>query len=126
LFFEILDVFGHDDVLQVHAGTHLVEHVNGLVGQETVGDVAVAEFYAGYNSLVAVCNIVELLVLGLDVAQDVHRFILCRRIYHNLLETAVERAVLLDILAVLVERGSTNALEFAAREGGLEYIGGIE
>jgi len=126
LFLECLDVFGHHDILQVNAGAHLIEHVNGLVGQKTVGDIAVAELHTGNDGLVAVRHIVELLVLGLDVSEDMHRFILGRRIHHHLLEAAVECAVLLDILAVLVERGSTDALEFAAREGGLEDIGGVE
>jgi hypothetical protein len=36
-------MLGHVDVLQVHAGAHLVEYVDGFVGQKTVGDIAVAE-----------------------------------------------------------------------------------
>jgi len=126
LLLERLNVFGHHDVLQVNTGSHLIEHVNGLVGQETIGDVAVAELHTGNDGLVAVRHIVELLVFGLDVAEDMHRFILGWRIHHHLLETAVERAVFLDVLTILVERGSTDALEFAACEGGLEDIGGVE
>ena len=41
------------------------------------------------------------------------------------LEAAVEGAVLLDVLAVLVERGRADALELAARERGLEDVGGV-
>src|SRR4029078_64982 len=36
------------------------------------------------------------------------------------------RAVLLDVLAILVERGGTDALQLAARERGLEHVAGVD
>src|SRR5262249_39274493 len=44
---------------------------------------------------------------------------------NDLLKTALEGGILLDILAILVEGGGADTLQFAAREGGLEDIGGI-
>ena len=41
------------------------------------------------------------------------------------LEAALERLVLLDVLAVLVERGGADAAQLAARERGLEHVGGV-
>ncbi len=37
-------------------------------------------------------------------------------------KTTVERAVFLDVLAVFVQCGRTDGLQFAAREGGLHHI----
>ena len=41
------------------------------------------------------------------------------------LEAALERRVLLDVLAVLVERGGADAAQLAARERRLEHVGGV-
>jgi hypothetical protein len=38
------------------------------------------------------------------------------------LEATFERGVLLDVLAVLVEGGRADALDLAAREGGLQHV----
>ena len=43
--------------------------------------------------------------------------------YDNLLEATFEGAIFLDILTVLVERGGSNALNFAAGESRLEQVG---
>jgi hypothetical protein len=43
LLLQLFDVLGHVDILEVDAGPYFVEHVDGLVGQEAVGDVAIAE-----------------------------------------------------------------------------------
>ncbi len=43
----------------------------------------------------------------------------------NRLEPAFERGVLLDVLAILVERGRADAPELAAGQGGLEQVGGV-
>ena len=49
-----------------------------------------------------------------------------RRIDDDLLEAAFQGAVLLDVLAVLVERGGADALDLAAGQGRLEHVGGVD
>ena len=44
----------------------------------------------------------------------------------HLLEAALERGVLLDVLAVFVERGRADAVQLAARERGLEHVAGVD
>ena len=41
------------------------------------------------------------------------------------LEAALEGGVLLDVLAVLVERGGADAVQLAAGQHGLEHVGGV-
>src|SRR5690606_16637542 len=61
----------------------------------------------------------------LQAAQDRDR-VLDRRLAHeHLLEAALERGVLLDVLAVFVERGRADAVQLAARERGLEHVAGV-
>src|SRR5205085_1841573 len=48
------------------------------------------------------------------------------RVDDDLLEAAFEGAVLLDVLAVLVQRGGADALDLAAGQGGLEDVAGVD
>ena len=43
----------------------------------------------------------------------------------HLLEAALQRGVLLDVLAVFVERGRADAVQLAARQRGLEHVAGV-
>ena len=49
-----------------------------------------------------------------------------RLVDQHLLEAALERGVLLDVLAVFVERGRADAVQLAARERGLEHVAGVD
>jgi hypothetical protein len=69
---------------------------------------------------------VELLVLGFDIDEDVHGFVGGRRVDHDFLEAAVEGAVFFDMLAVFIQGGSADALQFAACQGRFEDVGGVE
>ena len=65
------------------------------------------------------------LVALLQPTQDRDR--VCHRglAHHHRLEAPLQRRVLLDVLAVLVERGGAHAAQFAAREHRLEEVGRI-
>ena len=66
------------------------------------------------------------LVALLQAAQDRDR-VLDRRLAHvHLLEPALERGVLLDVLAVLVERGRADQAQLAAREHRLDHVAGVD
>ena len=43
----------------------------------------------------------------------------------HVLEAALERGVLLDVLAVLIERRGAHAVQLAARERGLQHVARI-
>ena len=68
---------------------------------------------------------VVLLVLVLEPAQDRDGVLDARLVDEDRLEAAGERRVLLDVLLVLVERGGADAVQLAARERGLEQVGGV-
>ena len=116
----------HVHVLDVDAGSGLVECVDGLVGQTAVGDVAGGEGNARLDGFVGVAYVVVILVFVFDVVQDFNGLFGGGGFEQNLLEAAFQSAVLFDVLAVLVEGGGTDALQFAAGEGGFEHIGGVE
>ena len=66
-----------------------------------------------------------LLVLLLEAAQD-RDGVLHRRLGdEDRLEAPRQRRILLDVLAVLVERGGADAVQLAARQRGLQQVAGI-
>src|SRR5206468_7511458 len=67
-----------------------------------------------------------LLVQRLDAVEDVDGLGQRRLVDVHGLEAALEGRVLLDVLAVLVERRRADALDLAARERGLEDVGGVD
>ena len=65
------------------------------------------------------------LVFLLEAAQDRDR-VLDRRLGHeDRLEAPRERRVLLDVLAVFVERGRADAMQLAARQRRLQHVGRV-
>ena len=122
LFFNLL---WNNNVCYVLACTRLVHCVNGLVGETTVGYVAVCQFDTRKQRLVSVCDIVVVLVTLLYVLQY-HKSVLNRcRLNKHLLETALKRTVLLNSLAVLVNGCGANALYLSACKRWLQYVGSI-
>jgi len=68
---------------------------------------------------------VVLLIFATDALEDRDRILDRGWLHFYGLEAPIERGVLLDVLAVLVERGRTDALEFTTGERGFEDVGGI-
>ncbi len=65
------------------------------------------------------------LVLLLQAAQDGDGRLHARLADQDLLEAALQRGVLLDVLAVFVERGRADAVQLAARQRRLEHVAGV-
>ena len=107
---------------QADARAGLVDEVDRLVRQRAVGDVANAQVDRGAQRLVADLDLVVLLVALADPEQDLDRLVDGRLLDHDRLEAALERRVLLDVLAELVERRGADALELAARQRRLEDV----
>ena len=107
------------------ARRRLVDQVDGLVRQEAVGDVAVRQFRRGDDGRVGDLDAVVQLVFLLQAAQDGDGGFDRRLVHQHLLEAALQRGILLHILAVFVQRGGADAVQFAARERRLEHVAGI-
>ena len=65
------------------------------------------------------------LVAFLESAQNRNRVLDARLLDHHGLEAPLERGVLLDMLAILVERGRANTVQLAPRQRRLQQVGGI-
>ncbi len=125
LAFEVVDLGGDGADLVGQGGGGLIDQVDGLVGQETVGDVAVGEGGGGDDGGVLDAYLVVRLVALAQAAQDVDGVFDVGLANVDDLEAALERGVLLDVLAVFVERGCADATQTSASEGGLEHVAGV-
>ncbi len=122
---QLIQLFGHGVHLQLQLGGAFVDQVNGLVGQEAVGDVAVGKLYRGNDGGVLDAHAVMAFVAVFQPAQDgngvFHRWL----VTIHFLKAALKGLVFLKVLLVLVQRGCANRAELAAGKGGLQDIGGI-
>src|SRR5215218_9313816 len=112
--------------LYPHLGRRLVDEVDGLVGQEAVRDVSVAELRGGLERLVGDVYVVVGLVLLAQALED--ELGLLDRGLADLdgLEAPLQGLVLLYVLAVLVYRSRADDLDLTARQRRLEDGGRID
>ena len=103
----------------------LVDQVDRLVGQLPVGDVALGQLCRGDDRAVGDVDAVMHLVAFLQSPEDRDGVLLIGLVHQHLLEAALEGGILLHILAVLVESGGANTVQFTAGQGGLEHIARI-
>ena len=115
----------HGVHLRADHGAGLVDQVDGLVGQETVGDIAVGKRCGSDNCGIGDLHAVEYLVAFLEAAQNGNGVLDRRLLDHDGLEPALERGILFDIFAVFVQRGRADAVQLAACQHGLQEVARI-
>ena len=96
-----IQLLRHRVNLQTQLGGSFVDEVDGLVGQETVADVAVAQFGGGNDGLVLNTHAVVHLVALLQATQDTDGVGHRRLVDEHALETTLEGLVFLEVLLVL-------------------------
>ena len=103
----------------------LVHQIHRLVGQEPVADVAVRQGRSGHQRAILNAHAMVGFVALLEAAQN-RDGVLHRRFRHlHRLETPLQCRIFFDVLAVLVQRGGTDAAQFTASQLWLEHIGRI-
>ena len=122
---EFVNLLRHRVTFHAKFSGCLIHQVDGLVGQETVGDVTVAELDGRDDGLVLDTHLVMVLVAFLQTSQDGDGRRHIWFIHHDGLETAFECLVLLEILLIFVEGRRTDAAQFATSQSWLEDVGGI-
>ena len=122
---ELVELDGHRVDLHAQARRGLVDEVDGLVGQEAVGDVAVRQGGRGDERGVGDPDAVVDLVALAQPAQDRDGVLDARLVDEDGLEAPLEGGVLLDVLAVLVERRRADGVQLAAGEHRLQQVGGV-
>ena len=123
--FDDIDLGGHRVDLDAQLRRRFVHEVDGLVGQEAIGEVAVREDRRADERRILDAHAVVHLVALLQPAQDGDGVLHRRLADVHLLEAAFERRILLDVLAVLVERRRPDHPQFTAGEHRFDHVAGI-
>ena len=106
-------------------GAGLVDHVDRLVRQFAVVDVARRQLHGGLDRILGIADLVELLEIGLEPLHDLDRIRDRRLVDVDLLEAPHQRAVLLEMLAVFLVGGRADAAQVAAGERRFQQVRGI-
>ena len=122
---ERVKLFGLAINLHPQAACGLVNEVDRLVGQETVGDIAVREGRGRNKGRVGNPHAVVQLILLFDAAQDRDRVFDRWLFDHQGLKPTGKGSVFLDIFAIFIERCRAHAMQLAARQRRLDQIGRI-
>ena len=100
----------------------LIHYIDRLVGEKSSRDIAIGKSDGSLQRLIRKFCFVVGLVLGSETFQDLNGFVNGRRIHLYRLETAFQRCVFLDVLAVFVHRGRADTLQFATTQRGLDDV----
>ena len=119
---QIIHLAGHTVHLSLDHGAGFIHQVDGLIRQETVGDIAVREGCGGDQRIIADLHAVEHLIALLQATQDGNGVLHRGLIYLHRLEPALQCGIFFDILAVFVQRGRTDAVQLAPGQHGLEQV----
>ena len=119
---DLVELGGHRVDLHAQLRGGLVDQVDGLVGQEAIGDVAGRQRRGRDERRVLDADAVMHFVALAQSAQD-RDGVLDRGLADvHRLEAPLESGVLLDVLAVLVERRRADRVQLAAREHRLQHV----
>ena len=116
---------GHGVQFGLHHGAGFIHQVDGLIGQETVGDIPVGQGGRRNQRAILDFHAVEHLVPFLQATQDGDGVLHAGLIDHDRLETTLQGRVLLDIFTVLIQRGGADAVQLAAGQHGLQQVAGV-
>src|SRR5450830_1624538 len=122
---QFVDLDGHALELHLNQRRRLVHKVDGLIGQEPVGDVACRQLGCHDQGSIRDAHAVVRLIPFLQAAQDGDRILDRRLTDQDRLEATLQRSILFDDLAILVDRRGANRPKFASRERRLQHVGGI-
>jgi hypothetical protein len=123
---DLAELLAVSRLAQLGARPRLVDEIDRLVGQKPVGDVPVRLIDRGLNRFARVLDVMKGFVAILHAEQDLDRLTLARRVDLDRLEAALERSILLDVLAVLGGRRRADAADLAARQRRLQDVRRVE
>ena len=107
----LVQLRGHGIHFGTHLGAGLINQVNGLIRQETVGDIPVGEGCGGNDGGVGDFYTVEDLVPLLQTTENGNGILYRGLVYQNRLEPTFQSRILFNILPVFVQSGGADAVQ---------------
>ncbi len=121
----LVDLRRHRVDLHAQLRRRLVDQVDRLVGQEPVGDVAIGQGRRRDECCILDLDAMVNLVTLLQTAQDRNRVLHGGLADVHRLEPSLERRVLFDVLAVLVEGRCADTPQLSAGQSRLQQVGRV-
>ena len=118
----LLDIGRPRHGVDARACAGFIHYIDRFIGEKASGNITVGKSDCCLERFVGKFRLVMGLVFRAQTFQDLDGFIDGWRIDLYGLETALERCVFLDVLAVLVHRGRADALQFAPAQRGLDDV----
>ena len=122
---DLVDLRRHGVDFHLELRGRLVDQVDGLVGEEAVGDVAVGQRRGRDERRVGDLHAVMDLVTLRESAENRDRVLDGRLPDEHGLEATLERGVLLDALPILADRGRADCAQIPAGERRLQHVAGV-
>ena len=122
---QVVQFLGHRVAFHAQFGSRFVHQVDGLVGQEAVGNVAFAQFDGRDAGVVLYSYLVVVLVSFFQTTENADGVKLVGLVDHDRLEAAFERLVLLEVLLILVEGRGADGPQLSPGQGRLQYVGRV-
>ena len=112
LFLQIFQIRRRRKGFQPYSGGRFIDQVDGLVRQVTVGDIAGGKRHRRLNGFVGDLHLVMGFVFIPQSPENQHRFLRRGFPHHNRLKAPLQSRVLFDVLAVFVDGGGADDLQF--------------
>ena len=104
--------------LGAQPGGRLIDQVDGFVGQKAIANVALRKRCGSQHRCIGDPHAVVDFVAFLESAQDADGVLHGWLFHDHRLETALQGGIFLDIFVILVQRGRTDQVQFAACQHG--------
>ena len=91
----------------------LIDKVNSLVGEETVGNITLRKLYGCNNRLITDTHLVVIFISFLQSTENCYCAFLIRFIDHYFLEPALKCLILLEVFLIFIESSCTDAAKLA-------------
>ncbi len=119
----LIQLLRHRVAFHAQLSGSLVHQVDGLIGQEAVGYVALRQFHGSDTCIIGDTHLVMVLVTLLQATQNADGIYLIWLVHHDGLEAALKRFILFKVLLILVQRGGTNGSELSSCQCRLQNVG---
>ena len=122
---DFIEGLGHRVDLDTQFGGSLIHQVDGLIGQEPVGDVPLRQLYGSDDGIIFNPHLVVVFIPFLQTTQNRYTAHLVGLVDHNDLEPTLQSLILLEVFLILVEGSGTDGPQFATGQGRFQDVGGI-
>ena len=126
LVVKLLELGRCGQTLDAQAGTGLVDQIDGLIRQVAILNIAAGKLCGRLQRTIGDGHVMVVLVARTQALQDFNGLGDGRLMHLDRLESAFQRRVLLDVLAVLVGGGGADGLQLATGQHRLQHIGGTQ